>query len=86
MQVAVLKPKFGFIKCCERRGDLFFHFDALAEGLSASDLAVGIDVEFSVSLEPPSEKRETPRAIALGCELSERPAGRLSPAAWHMHA
>lgn len=64
-QIALLKPKFGFIKCCERRTDLFFHFAALVEGLAGGELQVGDDVEFSVGSEPPSEERSEPRTVAL---------------------
>ena len=68
-QIAMLKPKFGFIKCCERRVDLFFHFDALADGVVGSELKVGDDVEFSVGLEPSAEDKPEPRTVALGWDL-----------------
>jgi cold shock CspA family protein len=45
--VVVLKDSYGFIKCCERPVDLFFHFSALVDA-SPETLITGLDVEFSV--------------------------------------
>ena len=59
-----MKPQFGFIKCCERRGDLFFHYATLADGLNSDGLSVGDDVEFSVSQEPQPAEGQTPRLVA----------------------
>ena len=65
VQVAVKKPQFGFIKCCERRGDLFFHYASLAEGLQPDSLSIGDDVEFSVSHEPQPPEGQAPRLVAV---------------------
>ncbi|KAK9808272.1 hypothetical protein WJX73_005798 [Symbiochloris irregularis] len=64
-KVALLKGKFGFINCCERRSNLFFHFGALLPPLRGADLSVGNDLEFTVGLEPVSEERPEPRTVAL---------------------
>lgn len=53
-----MKTQFGFIKCCERPGELFFHNSALQDG--PEGFAVGQDVEFSVTREP---KGERPNAV-----------------------
>lgn len=50
-----MKNNFGTIARCERALDIFFHFDNLG-GCSSSDLAVGDDVEFSVSRDEASKK------------------------------
>ena len=52
----MLKTNFGTIRGCERVVDVFFHFDALDEGLAAADLSVGDDVEFSVHKDPGTKK------------------------------
>ena len=52
MQVQVLKNNFGFIRCCQRAGDIFFHYTSLAAGISQHDLAKGDDVEFTVIKDP----------------------------------
>jgi cold shock CspA family protein len=44
--VVVLKDSYGFIKCCERPVDLFFHFSALVDATPES-IAFGQDVEFT---------------------------------------
>ena len=51
LQVRTLKGNFGFIRCCQRAGDLFFHYTAL-QNCQASDLQKGDDVEFTVSKDP----------------------------------
>ncbi|KAK9839823.1 hypothetical protein WJX81_004168 [Elliptochloris bilobata] len=57
-QVKALRPAaggggggFGFIRACERAGDVFFHLSALS-GCDAGELAIGDDVEFSIAREP----------------------------------
>ena len=52
----MLKTNFGTIRGCERVVDVFFHFEALEEGLVPADLAVGDDVEFSVQKDPATKK------------------------------
>ena len=54
MQVITMRTQFGFIKCCERPGEMFFHFSALDGGPEA--FSVGDDVEFSVTREPKGER------------------------------
>lgn len=49
-----MRSQFGFIKCCERPGEMFFHFSALQGGPEA--FTVGNDVEFSVTREPKGER------------------------------
>lgn len=53
-----MRSQFGFIKCCERPGELFFHYSALQGG--PEGFAVGQDVEFTVTREP---KGERPNAV-----------------------
>ena len=52
----MLKNNFGTIRGCERVVDVFFHFDALDDGLASAELAVGDDVEFSVQKDPATKK------------------------------
>ncbi|KAL3155007.1 hypothetical protein ABBQ38_011531 [Trebouxia sp. C0009 RCD-2024] len=59
-QIITMKTQFGFIKCCERPGELFFHNSALQDG--PEGFAVGQDVEFSVTREP---KGERPNAVEI---------------------
>ena len=54
MQIITMRTQFGFIKCCERPGEMFFHFSALDGGPGA--FQVGDDVEFSVTREPKGER------------------------------
>ena len=54
LQIITMRTQFGFIKCCERPGEMFFHFSALAGGPEAFD--VGDDVEFNVTREPKGER------------------------------
>ena len=44
--VATLRNRFGFIRCCSRQLDLFFHFGDLHHGLEAAQLSVGLKVQF----------------------------------------
>lgn len=53
-QVITMRTQFGFIKCCERPGEMFFHFSALDGGPEA--FSVGDDVEFSITREPKGER------------------------------
>jgi cold shock CspA family protein len=62
--VAVMKASFGFIKCCNRTQDLFFHFTEVSGGEAA--VSVGQDVRF--------------RSRAGGDRRSDKPvAVRVSP-------
>lgn len=42
-----MKPKIGFIKCCERHSEVMFQFKDL-EDIEESSLQIGDDVEFLV--------------------------------------
>lgn len=54
--ITVRKPQFGFIKCCERPGDLFFHVSAVEGMQGGEQLKVGDDVEFAVGRDPHTKK------------------------------
>ena len=45
--IATLRKRFGFIRCCGRMLDLFFHFNDLDGGLGADALVVGLEVQFT---------------------------------------
>jgi cold shock CspA family protein len=46
----MLKSNFGFVKCCERAEDIFFHFTAVeAERGERSEPRIGDEVEFAVA-------------------------------------
>ena len=48
-QVIMVKSNFGFIKCCERADDIFFHFTAVvAKDPQHPEPRVGDEVEFAV--------------------------------------
>ena len=49
-----MRTTFGFIKCCERPGEMFFHFSALDGGPEA--FTAGDDVEFNITREPNGER------------------------------
>lgn len=51
LQVRTKKSNFGFIACCQRSGQLFFHSSALQD-CEFEDLKKGDDVEFSVERHP----------------------------------
>lgn len=63
--VTVRKPQFGFIKCCERAGDLFFHISAVSGLASPEDLKVGDDVEFTIGKDPHSKKSIALRVVRV---------------------
>jgi cold shock CspA family protein len=82
-QIKALKPTadgggggFGFIRACERSADVFFHFSALA-GCAPGELAVGDDVEFAVSREPPRGLVAPTCAAARGRTPGDRACARL---------
>jgi cold shock CspA family protein len=45
--IATLRKRFGFIKCCNRNLDLFFHFNDVKDGLCSADLKEGTEVSFT---------------------------------------
>lgn len=59
MQVKQLHGKggelWGFIRSCDRAGDIFFHASQLSEAATAPELKPGDDVEFCVSPDPTPE-------------------------------
>ena len=61
--VARLAESYGFIKRCETAADVFFHFSELQD-LSPDQLSVGIDLRFSVKLDPRSKRTVAVRVKA----------------------
>ncbi len=51
-----LKDGFGFIRCAERDARMFFHFSEVLD--VRRTLAVGDEVEFTVSADPSQPKRQ----------------------------
>ncbi len=51
LQVRTLKSNFGFIACCQRSGQVFFHFSSV-QGCRPEELQKNDDVEFSVARDP----------------------------------
>eukprot|EP00873_Tetraselmis_striata_P014809 jgi/Tetstr1/435073/TSEL_024042.t1 len=47
--VNMLKAHFGFIKCCSRTLDAFFHFSSLKEGLTPETISNGTEVQFRLT-------------------------------------
>ncbi|CAG9461284.1 unnamed protein product [Pedinophyceae sp. YPF-701] len=47
-QILSLQPNFGFIRSAERALDVFFHMTSLEPPLKMAELAVGVDVSFSM--------------------------------------
>lgn len=54
VQIKSMKKEFGFINCCERVADMFFHHSALSGAPEA--FAVGADVSFKVAKEPKGDR------------------------------
>jgi len=50
-KVRTLKSNFGFIACCQRSGQVFFHFSSV-QGCRPEELQKNDDVEFSVARDP----------------------------------
>ena len=75
-RVALLKKEFGFIRQVSRPGDLFFHFSQLEDGLTAGEVVVGDDVEFTVhrdgtgKMSAQSVRRAAPGSVVFD-EVSE---------------
>lgn len=49
--VCLLKDSYGFIKCCEREEDLFFHFSALPRDVSIDTIRIGTEFQFNVAMD-----------------------------------
>lgn len=47
-----LKKNFGFIRSVTEMAEIFFHFDNLQEGTDRSMLSPGLDVEFTLKVDP----------------------------------
>lgn len=58
MQVSSLRGGFGFIRCCERPGELFFHLSEAQDSV-----AVGDDVEFTAARERNGERLNAVRYV-----------------------
>ena len=77
--VTMRKQHFGFIKCVERMGDLFFHESAVVRGDDGAPEKVGPgdDVEFLVGQDPKTKQKvaydvkKMPKGSAVFDELSE---------------
>lgn len=77
--VTMRKQHFGFIKCVERMGDLFFHESAVARGDDGvlEKVGPGDDVEFSVGQDPKTKQKvaydikKMPKGSAVFDEVSE---------------
>eukprot|EP00192_Tetraselmis_astigmatica_P002111 CAMPEP_0117662406 /NCGR_PEP_ID=MMETSP0804-20121206/8037_1 /TAXON_ID=1074897 /ORGANISM="Tetraselmis astigmatica, Strain CCMP880" /LENGTH=1011 /DNA_ID=CAMNT_0005469305 /DNA_START=465 /DNA_END=3501 /DNA_ORIENTATION=+ len=67
-QVNLIKGNFGFIKCCSRPSDVFFHLSSLKGGLDAQTIAVGTNVQFRVMLDKGTGKLN-------GVEVAPAPEG-----------
>jgi len=74
--ISVVKENYGFIKCCSRSKDLFFHFSELLEDPDA--LCVGQEVSFRGVNEPRTGKtvaagiRFAPKGSAVFATIDER--------------
>ena len=75
--ISVIKSGYGFIKCCSRSKDLFFHFSELAE--DADSAKPGQEVRFVATEEPrrgqlvATSVRYAPKGSAVFATVDERP-------------
>lgn len=75
--ISMLKKNFGFIKCCDRIVDVFFHINALKEGSAALEL--NADVRFVPVMDGDtnkvvaSELEVVPTGTAVFETVSDRP-------------
>ncbi len=51
-RLTAIKKSFGFIRSVTEVADIFFHFDNLHEGVDRSMLSPGMDVEFTLKVDP----------------------------------
>jgi cold shock CspA family protein len=69
--VSVMKANYGFIKCCARRDDLFFHFTEVTGGEAA--VSVGKDVAFKVEhRQAPGQRRGEDKPVAVAIRLAPK--------------
>jgi len=54
--VNMLKINFGFIKCCSRALDIFFHLSSLQQDLTPETIAIGTEVQYRVIRDKKSGK------------------------------
>ena len=75
--ISIIKSSYGFIKCCSRPKDLFFHFSELNEDVDAA--RTGQEVSFQVTTEPRTGKvvaagvRFAPKGSAVFATVDDRP-------------
>ena len=72
--IVVVKEQYGFIKCCTRPQDLFFHFSSLEPAMASEPppSLVGCDVTFSVSVD---SWAGGDKAKPIGVRLARAPPG-----------
>ena len=69
--VSVMKANYGFIKCCARSDDLFFHFTEVRGGEAA--IAVGRDVAFKVERrQAPGQRRGEDKPVAVAIRAAPK--------------
>ena len=69
--VSVMKANYGFIKCCARRDDVFFHFTEVTGGEAA--VSVGKDVAFKVEhRQAPGQRRGEDKPVAVAIRLAPK--------------
>ena len=69
--VSVMKANYGFIKCCARSDDLFFHLTEVRGGEAA--IAVGRDVAFKVERrQAPGQRRGEDKPVAVAIRAAPR--------------
>ena len=66
-----MKANYGFIKCCARSDDLFFHFTEVRGGEAA--IAVGRDVAFKVERrQAPGQRRGEDKPVAVAIRAAPK--------------
>ena len=69
--VSVMKANYGFIKCCARSDDLFFHFTEVLGGEAA--VAVGRDVAFKTERrQAPGQRRGEDKPVAVAVRAAPK--------------
>ena len=69
--VSVMKANYGFIKCCARRDDVFFHFTEVRGGEAA--VSVGQDVAFKVEhRQAPGQRRGEDKPVAVAIRAAPK--------------
>ena len=66
-----MKANYGFIKCCARSDDLFFHFTEVRAAKAA--IAVGRDVAFKVERrQAPGQRRGEDKPVAVAIRAAPK--------------